>query len=136
MMRYFSIQNILSGLKKQTPDSTIRINTTAKLSNGKKHNPIVARLNETKLDTVVLKSNLTEKSEGVCISIDARAINFSDRIKRMLLERISNGEVLNFIDANIVFGPDDVVKDKVLKINDYYNPNSNYVVERHILGSA
>jgi hypothetical protein len=121
---------------KKIMDSVIQrfeIYTTAKLSSGKKHNPFIATHTETKLDTASLKCNLADE---VCINVDARAINFSDRIKRLLLERISNGEQLDFVDANIIFGENDVARDKVLRINDSLNPTAVYVTQSHILRSA
>lgn len=70
------------------------------------------------------------------MEIHVEALNFSDRIKSMWQEKITNGEQLEFMDATIVFGKNDTIKDKVLMIRDRLNPKANYVIQSHVLGSA
>lgn len=113
-----------------------KIQTTSKLSSEKKHNPIISRLKENKLDISTIKLFNTEKmidSTPKNLQIDAKIINFSDRIKNIVLEKIKNDQHLNFIDADITFGINDVVKDKVLKIYDALNPEANYVMQSYVL---
>lgn len=88
------------------------IKTTAKLSSEKKH--IIDE----------------------CINVEANTINFSDSIKAMILKKSESGEKLNFVDANIIFGKDDTIKDRVIKIYDERNPQACYVTQSYILGSA
>lgn len=110
---------------KEVMDTVIqqhRIKTIAKLSNAEKPNINIEI--PTKVDEVSL------------LEVDAKALNFSDRIRTVLLEKISNGEQLDFIDASIIFCKNDRIKDKVLLIRDAFNPDANYVIQSHILGSA
>ncbi len=51
----------------------------------------------------------------------------------MIKESESKGKVLNFVDAIIVFGVDDVITDRALIIYDEFNPQSKYVVESYYL---
>lgn len=104
------------------------IKTTAKLSNA----PFVSKLNDKGLDSEVV-ANKPIAIHKELMRIDARLINFSDRIKAMLKESESKGKVLNFIDAIIVFGDDDAIADRALIIYDEFNPQSKYVVESYYL---
>jgi transcriptional regulator len=125
---------------KEVMDTVIQqygIKTVAKLSNEEKQNPIMDSLKETKVDLKAIKSKHVRKVEKTkVLEIDVESLNFSDRIKSMLQEKIINGEQLDFVDATIVFGKNDTIKDKVLMIQDRLNPKANYVIQSHILGSA
>jgi transcriptional regulator len=125
---------------KEVMDAVIQqygIKTIAKLSNEEKQNPIMDSLKETKVDLKAIKSKHVRKVEKTkVLEIDVESLNFSDRIKSMLQEKITNGEQLDFMDATIVFGKNDTIKDKVLMIQDRLNPKANYVIQSHILGSA
>jgi len=125
---------------KEVMDTVIQqygIKTVAKLSNEEKQNPIMDSLKETKVDLKAIKSKHVRKVEKTkVLEIDVESLNFSDRIKSMLQEKITNGEQLDFVDAIIVFGKNDTIKDKVLMIQDRLNPKANYVIQSHILGSA
>lgn len=110
------------------------IKTTAKLSNGKKHNPIVAQLIAEKLDFDSIISPNQEKEETTpCLTIDARDINYGHSIKNELLERIQNGEHLNFVEANIIFTKDYILRERVLEVYDMLNSSAPYVMESYIL---
>ncbi len=67
------------------------IKTTAKLSSGKKLNPITTKLKETKLDLTSLAlftpSPAIQITIPEFIQVDALNLNFSDNIKAMLLEK-------------------------------------------------
>lgn len=125
---------------KEVMDTVIQqygIKTIAKLSNEEKQNPVMDRVKETKDELNVIKSKHVPKVENTSLlEIDVEAINFSDRIKSMLQQKITNGEQLEFMDAIIVFGKNDTIKDKVLMIRDRLNPKANYVIQSHVLGSA
>jgi hypothetical protein len=107
------------------------IKTTAKLSNGKKYNPIVATLKETKIDLEILKPKSIEIIEQV-LKIDSGLINFGYRIKDSVLKQIEEGIQLIFNDAMIVFEDGEMIADKVLRIYDIYNPKAIYVTKSHI----
>jgi hypothetical protein len=112
---------------KEIMDAVIQqhgIKTIAKLSNAEKQNTIIKTPKETKVDEVSV------------LEVHAETLNFSDRIKSVLLEKMNSGEQLDFVDATIVFGKNDTIKDKVLLIRDAFNPKANYVIQSHILGSA
>ena len=110
------------------------VKTTAKLSCGKKHNPIAVQLKEQKLDYDSIVNLNQQKEEPLpCLTIHARDINYGHRIKNELLERIQNGELLNFVDADIVFTKDYILRERVLKIYDMLNSSAPYVMESHIL---
>lgn len=112
---------------KEVMDDVIQqygIKTIAKLSSAEKQNTIIKTPKETKVDEVSV------------LEVNADTLNFSDRIKSVLLEKMNSGEQLDFIDAIIVFGKNDTIKDKVLLIRDAFNPKANYVIQSHILGSA
>ncbi|WP_291287164.1 hypothetical protein, partial [Flavobacterium sp.] len=125
---------------KEVMDAVIQqygIKTTAKLSNEEKQNPVMDKVKETKVNLNVIKSTDVPKVEKTSVlEIHVEALNFSDRIKSMLQEKITNGEQLDFVDAIIVFGKNDTIKDKVLMIQDRLNPKANYVIQSHILSSA
>lgn len=125
---------------KEVMDAVIqqyRIKTIAKLSNEEKQNPVMDSPKETKVELNVIKRKHVPKVEKISVlEIDVEALNFSDRIKSMLQEKITNGEQLDFVDATIVFGKNDTIKDKVLMIRDRLNPKAKYVIQSHILGSA
>tara|TARA_R110000868_G_scaffold126072_1_gene332977 strand:+ start:20785 stop:22596 length:1812 start_codon:yes stop_codon:yes gene_type:complete len=125
---------------KEVMDAVIKqygIKTIAKLSNEEKQNPIMGSIKETKDELNVIKRKHVSKVEKTSVlEIDVEALNFSDRIKSMLQEKITNGEQLDFMDATIVFGKNDTIKDKVLMIRDRLNPKANYVIQSHVLGSA
>jgi hypothetical protein len=87
------------------------------------------------LKTIKRKHVLKDEKNPI-LEIDVEVLNFSDRIKSMLQEKITNGEQLDFVDATIVFGKNDTIKDKVLMIRDRLNPKANYVIQSHVLGSA
>lgn len=112
------------------------VQTTAKLSNSKKHNSIVVQLKEEKLDMHSI-ANLTQQNDETlaCLKIDARDINYCDGIKNKLLERIQNGELLNFVDAEIIFTEDYILRERVLEIYDMLNSSAPYVLESFILDS-
>lgn len=121
----------------QVMDAVIQdygVQTTAKLSNGKKHNPIVAQLNENKLDfDAIINPNQTIEQTPASLQINARLINYGYRIQNELLTKIQNGEQLNFVDADIIYNKDYVLTDRVLKIYDILNPSAPYVMESYIL---
>jgi transcriptional regulator len=125
---------------KEVMDTVIQqygIKTVAKLSNEEKQNPIMDNLKKTKVDLNVIKRKYVLKVEKTkALEIHVEALNFSDRIKSMLQEKITNGEQLEFMDATIVFGKNDTIKDKVLMIRDRLNPKANYVIQSHVLGSS
>ena len=68
------------------------------------------------------------------IKVDANLINFDDRIRSMVLEKINNGDQVVFEDAIIEFDSKHTYYDKVLRIYDNINPELIYVIESHILG--
>jgi len=125
---------------KEIMDTVIQqygIKTIAKLSNEEKEKPIMDSLKETKVHLKTIKRKHVLKDEkNPILEIDVEVLNFSDRIKSMLQEKITNGEQLDFVDATIVFGKNDTIKDKVLMIRDRLNPKANYVIQSHVLGSA
>jgi hypothetical protein len=125
---------------KEVMDTVIQqhgIKTIAKLSNDEKQSLAIETVKETKVDLNTIKRievPTVEKDSVLEVGVDT--LNFSDRIKSMLKEKISKGEQLDFVDAIIVFGKNDTIKDKVLLIRDMFNPKANYVIQSHILGSA
>jgi len=76
------------------------------------------------------------QEQNTVLVVNVGDLNFSDRVKSILLEKIKSGEQLKFVDATIVFGKNDTIKEKVLLIRDAFNPKANYVIQSHILGSA
>jgi hypothetical protein len=125
---------------KEVMDAVIQqygIKTEAKLSNKEKQNPIMVSQKESKVDLKAIKSKHVRKVEKIkVLEIGVESLNFSDRIKSMLQEKITNGEQLDFVDAIVVFGNNDTIKDKVLMIRDRLNPKANYVILSHVLGTA
>ncbi|WP_281637043.1 hypothetical protein [Flavobacterium marginilacus] len=125
---------------KEVMDAVIQqygIKTIAKLSNEEKQNLDMEALTKTKVVLNAIKKTQVPTVETVSVlEVNVEALNFSDRIKSMLQEKITNGEQLNFVDATIVFGKNDTIKDKVLMIQDRLNPKANYVIQSHVLGSA
>jgi hypothetical protein len=75
-------------------------------------------------------SNLVDDKKH--IKIDARLINFTDRIKSKVLNEINNGKEVVFRDAIIEFQNNQIHYDKVMKIYDKINPNLTHVLESHI----
>lgn len=67
------------------------------------------------------------------IKVDARFINFDDRIRSMVLEKINNGDEVIFEDAIIEFNNNHSYYDKVLRIYDKVNPELIYVIESHVI---
>jgi len=122
---------------KEVMDSVIlkhSVKTTAKLSNEKKHIPIVFGLNESKSDLDNIKStNSNVEVNKRHLKVDANLINFDDRIRSMILEKINNGNEVVFEDAIIEFYNKYTYYDKVLRIYDEINPELIYVIESHIL---
>ncbi|MDL2141796.1 hypothetical protein QQY79_04645 [Flavobacterium tructae] len=123
---------------KELMDTVIKdygVQTTAKLSTDQKNIPITNKLTESilSLSTVELTSRLKMKIVSQNVQIDAKLINFSDRIKAIVLEKMENGQKLIFEKADIVFSPNDIVSDKVLKIYDALNPEANYVMQSYIM---
>jgi hypothetical protein len=116
------------------------VNTIAKVSNGKKYNPIAVKLKETKLDKVVIdtikKSSTKDEKKPKSIEISADLINFNIRIKELLLEKIGNGIELNFIDAVIKFVDGDNLYDKVMLVHDPINLGLKYVTYSYIFGET
>jgi hypothetical protein len=129
-----------AGKVKEVMDAVIQqygIKTVAKLSNEEKQNSVIESLKETKIDLNTIKEKHVSTVENTkVLEIDVDTLNFSDRIKSILQEKITNGEQLDFVDATIVFGKNDTIRDKVLFIRDWLNPKANYVIQSHILGSA
>lgn len=110
------------------------VKTTAKLSNGKKHNPTTVKLKESNYDLNNIKSTSSKiEVKEEFIKIDVKLINFSDRITAMIQEKINNGTEIIFKDAIIEFDDKYTCKDKVLRIYDDINPKLIYVIESHIL---
>ena len=89
------------------------------------------------MDSVILKLGVktTAKlsNDKKYIKVDANLINFDDRIRSMVLEKINNGTQVVFEDAVIEFDNIHTYNDKVLRIYDEINPELIYVVESHIL---
>jgi hypothetical protein len=112
------------------------VKTIAKVSNGKKHNPITVKLKETKLDkailTMIKKCSTKDANKPEPIEISADLINFNIRIKDLLLEKMENGIELNFIDAVIKFGDGDKLYDKVMLVHDPINLGLKYVTHSYI----
>jgi hypothetical protein len=123
---------------KEVMDDVIQqfgIKTIAKLSNEEKQNLDMEALTENKVDLNAIKKIQVPTVETVSVlEVNVEALNFSDRIKSMLQEKITNGEQLDFVDATIVFGKNDTIKDKVLMIRDRLNPKANYVIQSHVWG--
>ena len=123
---------------KEVMDSVILkqgVKTTAKLSNDKINNPIEVTLKQSKLDLDNIKSASSNvEDDKKYIKVDAKLINFDDRIRSMVLEDINNGDEVVFEEAVIVFPNQQTYNDKVLRIYDYINPELIYVIESHILG--
>jgi hypothetical protein len=114
------------------------IKTTTKISSGKKYNPIVVKLKETKWDEAILNKLMTSKTnakpkdtfESICIPADE--INFNIGVKESILKKIKAGDTLKFIDAVIKFPDGDTVKDKVMVVNDPINIRLKYVTHTYI----
>ena len=133
---------------KQVMDETILkhgIKTTAKLSSGKKYNPIVTRLKDTKFDLSTLKKEKSTVKPGQAkavlepidfITIDAGEINFNTEIKSMILENIEKGEHPAFFDVVIRFYDGETIRDKVVLVDDPINPQLKYVTHSHIHQTA
>jgi len=122
---------------KEVMDSIILkqgVKTTAKLSNDKENITTVDKLKESEfgLDSIKSKSSDVEVDKKY-IKVDARLINFDDRIRSIILEKINNGNEVVFEDAIIVFDNEHTIYDKVLRIYDEINPKFTYVIESHIL---
>ena len=66
------------------------------------------------------------------IIVDVSQLNHGVNIKNLILQRIANGEQLNFSDAVIQFDVNDSMVDKVLKIHDEQNPEACYVTASFI----
>jgi hypothetical protein len=122
---------------KEVMDSVILkqgVRTTAKLSNDKNVNPIVERPLETKSDLDSIKSTSSDVVEAEkYIKVDAKLINFDDRIRSRVLEEINKGNEVVFEDAIIEFNNKQTYHDKVLRVYDKINPELIYVIESHIL---
>jgi hypothetical protein len=93
------------------------VKTTAKLSINKENTPTSEINPDVKQERIV---------------VDASNINHSLRVKTQILERMKNGEELIFVDAVIEFGKNDMMTDRVLKIDDKQNPEAYYVSESFI----
>ena len=107
------------------------VKTTAKLSNGKKHNPILVNLKETMIDIGILKP----KQEETVLQhkkIDAGLISFSNRIKGVIKEWIKNGKVVNFEETIVVFDERYSLKENVLRVFDTVDSKYIYVTENFI----
>ncbi|EJG03405.1 hypothetical protein [Flavobacterium sp. F52] len=107
-----------------------KIQTTAKLSSDKKYNSRKNKLNMSNIN--LLSQNTVTADSYQSLRIDAKLINFGDRVKTLILEKIEKGQHLNFENAEIIFGTDDIVNDKVLKIYDEFNPNAMYVMKSYL----
>lgn len=121
---------------KEVMDAIIQqygISTVAKLSNVEKHSAVMETIKENKLDLTIFKRSQTSMVENVSfLEVKADAINFSDSVKSVLLEKINNGEHLNFVDATIIFGKNDRIRDKVILVQDIINPKANYVTQSYL----
>jgi hypothetical protein len=107
------------------------VKTTAKLSNGMKHNPIVANLKESIIDVEVLKPKQVE-TVLEHKKIDAGLISFSNRIKGEVKEWIKNGKVINFEETIVVFDETDSMTERVLRVFDTIDSKYIYVTENFI----
>ncbi len=107
------------------------IKTTAKLSNGKKHNPIVVNLKETMIDVEILKPQQVETVLQFK-KIDAGLISFSNRIKGEIKEWIKNGKLVNFEETIVVFDETDSMTESVLRVFDTVDSKYIYVTENFI----
>jgi len=102
---------------KKVMDTVIQqygIKTVAKLSNEEKQNLDIEALTQAKVDLKAIKKTQGPAEEKISVlEVDTNNLNFSDRIKSILREKINSGEELDFVDATIVFGKNDTMKDKV-----------------------
>ena len=92
---------------KQVMDEVIikfGVKTTAKLSNGKKHNPILDNLKETMIDVEILKPKPV-KPVLELKKIDAGLISFSNRIKDEINEWIKDGKTVTFVTSSGTANP-------------------------------
>lgn len=100
--------------------------------------PVDANRVKEVMDSVILKQGVktTAKlsNDKKYIQVDAKLINFDDRIRSVVLEKINNGPQVVFEDAIIEFDSKNTYYDKVFRINDTINPELIYVIESHILG--
>ena len=119
---------------KEVMDSIILkqgVKTSAKLSS--ENNPIVVRLKDSKSDLDNKESiNSDDEVDDNYIKVEAKLINFNDRIRSMVLEKINNGNEVVFEHAIIEFPNKYKFKDRVLRIYDEINPELIYVIESHI----
>jgi hypothetical protein len=110
------------------------VKTTAKLSIDKKNTLIKVKLKESNSDLDNIKSASSNVEDNKkYIKVDAKLINFDDRIRSMVLEKINNGDEIVFEDAVIEFNDKQTLNDKVFRIYDKINPQLIYVLESHIL---
>jgi hypothetical protein len=119
---------------KQVMDEVILkfgVKTNAKLSNGKKHNPILDNLKETMIDVEILKPIPVEPVLELK-KIDAGLISFSNRIKGEIKEWIKNGKVINFEETIVVFDETDSMTESVLRVFDTIDSKYIYVAEKFI----
>jgi hypothetical protein len=107
------------------------IKTTAKLSNGKKHNPILNNLKETMIDVEILKPKPVEPVLELK-KIDAGLISFSNRIKGEIKDWIKNGKLVNFEETIVVFDETDSMTESVLRVFDTIDLKYIYVTENFI----
>ncbi|HSH67698.1 MAG TPA: hypothetical protein VLB84_18295 [Bacteroidia bacterium] len=109
------------------------VKTTIKDSSDKKPNPIVEPLKETPLGLDLLElSKSIDPVKDNCITVDVNEIGFNLLLKEYLLEKFSLGEELNFIDAWIDFHDGELVKEKVLRVDDGINSQLKYVTRGFI----
>ncbi len=96
------------------------IKTTAKLSTSEK----------LKTDKVI-----STISQGEHLNLNAGDISFSDNNKNSVLELMSAGTTLNFVDAIITFDDGYSYEDKVTVYKDPYSRNSQYLTYSYINGT-
>ncbi len=94
----------------------------------KKHGvKTTVKLSSVEKDTPTSEANLDGIEERIII--DASNITHSLRVKAHIIERMKKGEELIFVDAVIKFGKNDTIMDKVLKIYDKQNSESESFIK-------
>ncbi|PKB18345.1 hypothetical protein [Flavobacterium sp. 5] len=88
------------------------------------------KLSGTKNAHMGLKPNIDINEQKIVV--DSSMFNHSLRVKNEILQKIENGELLDFIDVVVQFDIGDTMLDSVLKIYDEHNPEACYVSESFI----
>ena len=110
--------------------------TEAKCSSGNKYNPLTAHVKDKRLDKHIIEKITQPKQKTEILIVPVTQINCSLSIKEEILERVGNGEVLEFKDALIKFDDGYAYDDKILEYHDVINPQFKYVAYSRIFGKV